>query len=161
MSDIGWRHGLLLVALWLAAPAALAVIESYEFATAEQEARYQRYIDELRCPKCQNQNLAGSDAPIAADLRRELHRLITAGKTDAEIDDFMVARYGDFILYRPRVKLETLALWLGPGVMLLIGVVWVLLIARKSRAASDHASAELDADEARRLRALLEKEAQR
>lgn len=145
---------------WLLATASHAVIESYDFETPEQEARYQRFIDELRCPKCQNQNLAGSDAPIAADLRRELHRLIVSGKSDAEITEFMVARYGDFILYRPRVKPETIALWVGPALMLLIGGIWVLMIARRARgeAAEAPAGEELDDAEAQRLQALLDDE---
>lgn len=147
-----------LLALLCCAPG-LAVIESYDFDTPEQETRYQRFIDELRCPKCQNQNLAGSDAPIAADLRRELHRLITAGNSDAEITEFMVARYGDFILYRPRMKPETIALWAGPALMLLIGVAWLVVIARRARTGSSgDAPGTLDDTESERLRALLKDE---
>ena len=83
-------------------------------------------IDELRCPKCQNQNLSGSDADIAADLRRELHRLLLAGKTDREIITFMVDRYGDFILYRPRLQMNTSLLWFAPVILLLSGgiILW-------------------------------------
>src|SRR5690606_13980475 len=92
---------LILVVLLLTSCGVFAAIEPHQFQTAEQNERYQHSVAELRCPKCQNQNLAGSDAEIAADLRRELRRLIEEGYTDQQIIDFMVARYGEFVLYRP------------------------------------------------------------
>lgn len=102
-----------------------AVVETYQFANEVDQRRYQALIDELRCPKCQNQNLAGSDAPIAEDLRHEVYRLISTGSSDQEILQYMLNRYGDFVLYRPRFTLETLALWLGPAVLVLIGLgIW-------------------------------------
>ncbi len=155
---------LLILLLFMTGPTQ-AVIESYTFDNAQQEQRYQRFIAELRCPKCQNQNLAGSDAPIAADLRHELHRLLMEGKTDAEITEFMVARYGDFILYRPRVKPETIALWAGPALMLLIGGLWVWRISRRSRAAAQTpdsvaaAAGALNESDRDRLRNMLDDKA--
>ena len=114
----------LLVCL-LQSTAAFAVIETYEFDHDIQRERYNQFIEELRCPKCQNQNLSGSDAPIAKDLRRELHSQIIDGRSDQEITQFMVDRYGDFVLYRPQFSAKTAVLWLSPLVLLLIGaLVW-------------------------------------
>ena len=121
---------LLLLLLW---PPAHSAIDIYEFDTDSQRERYHRLVDELRCPKCQNQNLAGSNSQIAADLRRELYRLLQEGKTDREIKQFMVARYGDFVLYRPPLQTNTLLLWLLPVTLLLVGVVVVAMIVRHRR----------------------------
>lgn len=104
---------------------ATAVVETYQFTNEVDHQRYQALIEELRCPKCQNQNLTGSDAPIAEDLRREVHRLITTGSSDQEILQYMLDRYGDFVLYRPRFTTNTLALWLGPVILVLMGLgIW-------------------------------------
>ncbi len=119
------------LALLLAAPTASAVIETYEFDTELQRQRYQDFIEELRCPKCQNQNLAGSNSPISADLRRELHRLLLEGKSDTEITDYMVSRYGEFVLYRPPLNQHTLALWIVPAGLLLLSTVAVVLLIRR------------------------------
>ena len=115
-----------LLLLFLLSMSAWAVVDVHTFDTESQRQRYLTLIDELRCPKCQNQNLSGSDADIAADLRRELHRLLLAGKTDREIITFMVNRYGDFILYRPRLQMNTSLLWFAPGILLLSGgiILW-------------------------------------
>lgn len=139
---------LLVVSLFMVCTAQ-AAIEVYEFEDDELRARYQVFVEEMRCPKCQNQNLAGSDSPIAADLRRELHRLLNEGKSDEEITDFMVARYGDFILYKPRVQSSTLMLWLTPLVLFGLGiavVIWFALSGRKqAHVISDEERARLDA----------------
>jgi len=134
----------LLLLLW--SPLLRAVIETYDFATEEQRQRYHHFVEELRCPKCQNQNLSGSNSAIAEDLRRELHRLLLEGRSDEEIVDFMVSRYGEFILYRPPLDRHTLVLWAFPGVLLLIGVVvGVLLLRRRAvpGAGDDAAAAEV------------------
>jgi cytochrome c-type biogenesis protein CcmH len=106
--------------------AAIAVVETYDFQNDEQRARYQQLTAELRCPKCQNQNLADSDSQIAADLRRELHEQLLAGKNDDAIVDFMRDRYGDFVLYKPRVQRNTWVLWFGPLALLsvVVGLLW-------------------------------------
>lgn len=110
-------------------------IDTYEFDVEGGLERYNYFIEELRCPKCKNQNLAGSNAQIAQDLRRELHRLITEGETDDGIVDFMVDRYGDFVLYRPRLQKNTYILWYGPIFMLLLGVgILSVIIYRRSKA---------------------------
>ncbi|WP_372864294.1 cytochrome c-type biogenesis protein CcmH [Spongiibacter sp.] len=112
---------------------ALAVIETYEFDNDVQRQRYNAFIEELRCPKCQNQNLSGSDSAIAQDLRRQVHQMIMAGKSDIEITQYMVDRYGDFILYRPRFNAATAVLWLMPLALLLIGLaVWALMTSRRN-----------------------------
>ena len=90
--------------------------------TAEVDRRLQNLSGELRCLVCQNQSLADSDAELAIDLRREIRRMIEAGKSDVEIRDFLAARYGDFILYEPPFKPLTLALWLGPLLFLVLGL---------------------------------------
>jgi cytochrome c-type biogenesis protein CcmH len=113
-----------------------AVIETYEFETPELRARYHVFVEELRCPKCQNQNLADSNAGVAADLRREVHRLLHDGLSDQEIYDFMVARYGEFVLYRPKTSGVTLYLWLAPHLMLVLALVVVMLIVKRSQQTS-------------------------
>lgn len=125
----------ILFALLLAFPSlCFAVIETYEFESEELNTRYHQFTDELRCPKCQNQNLSGSNSPIAADLRRELHRLLVEGKSDKEIVDFMVNRYGEFVLYRPRFNAETAILWLAPAILLVLGIaVLIAIIIRQRR----------------------------
>ena len=100
-----------------------AAIDAYPFPDDAMRARHNALIDELRCPQCLNTNLAGSDAMIAQDLRREVHRMLLAGQDDDEILDFMHQRYGDFILYRPRFNLATAVLWLGPIVFLGIALL--------------------------------------
>lgn len=98
------------------------------------DARLKRLEEELRCLVCQNQSLADSSAPLAEDLRREVRGLASAGKSDDEIKQFLVARYGDFVLYRPPVKGTTLLLWFGPFLLLAGGaVVWWLVARRRSR----------------------------
>lgn len=141
---------LLLAVAWSVAHAA---IDPYEFDSEAQRERYRHFIEEMRCPKCQNQNLAGSDAPIATDLRRELHRLLQEGRSDAEIVDFMVARYGTFILYDPPFDKKTALLWLAPIAFLGTGVVVLLLIVRRRRAIAEPAA--LSAAERARLDQLL------
>jgi cytochrome c-type biogenesis protein CcmH len=121
----GFSIALLLVSVWTH-----AVVEIYEFDDDVTRQRYQSFIEELRCPKCQNQNLAGSDSAIAQDLRRELHRLLEDGQSDKEIIDFMVSRYGDYVLYRPQLKRNTMMLWGLPLILLLIGAVTVVLVVR-------------------------------
>ena len=106
-------------------------VDTYVFQDKVTEIRFNALNKELRCPKCQNQNLADSNSPIAADLRREVYELLQQGKADIEIVDFMVARYGDFVLYRPRVSPLTYILWYGPAGLLFVGVIVVVIILRR------------------------------
>ncbi|WP_417584090.1 cytochrome c-type biogenesis protein [Nitrincola sp.] len=119
--------------LLLLCSGAQASFETYEFSTTQNEMRYFHLSKELRCPTCQNQNISDSDAPLAADLRRELHRMIEAGYDDDEILDFMVSRFGDFVHYRPRISPDTYLLWFGPFALLLGGFGAVWLVARNRR----------------------------
>lgn len=139
----------------LATAALHAAIDPDEFDDDAQRARYQQFIADLRCPKCQNQNLAGSDAPIATDLRKELRRLLKEGQSDRQIVDFMVARYGDFILYKPPFDRHTAVLWLAPVALFGVGAVAVGVIVRRHRRSQLAAPAPLDAAERAQLAALL------
>jgi cytochrome c-type biogenesis protein CcmH len=144
----------LLLLLALVVRPAVAAIEELEFSSPEQEERYLNLIDEMRCPKCLNANLSGSDAPIAADLRAEIHAQITAGNSDDEIIEFMTARYGDFIMYRPPLNIGTALLWFGPLVLLLAGFVVIRrMLAASSSSAST--SENLSAEERKHLDQLL------
>jgi len=121
---------------------------------AEDPALEQRMLaisEELRCLVCQNESLAGSRADLAQDLRRELRELLKAGKTDQEVKDFLVSRYGDFVLYRPQVKPATYLLWAGPFVLLIAGLFGLIRFLR--RRAGDGAAAEAPLTEAERQRA--------
>ena len=122
--------------LWIA-PVALAVIETYEFSSPELELRYHQLSQELRCPKCQNQNIADSNAPIARDLRVVLYEQLEQGATDDEILAFMVGRYGEFVRYRPGVDRNTILLWAAPGLLLILGAAGLLFHLRQR---PDHAS---------------------
>lgn len=103
-----------------------AVIETYEFESAQMEAEYHKLINELRCLVCQNQNLSGSNADLAKDLRKQTYEMLNQGKTPDQVVQYMVDRYGDFVLYRPRVKKGTLLLWFGPFVLLAL-VLWLVI----------------------------------
>jgi len=116
----------------------------------EQAALYERLTDEVRCLVCQNQNLAGSDADLARDLRRETYEMLSQGKSQQQVVDFMVARYGDFVLYRPQFKSTTYLLLLGPFLLLLC--VLVFLVRRLATAASP----DVDAQAIARARQILE-----
>lgn len=99
------------------------VQEPLLFANQQQQERFNKLTEELRCLVCQNQNLADSDAPLAHDLRREVHEMVLAGRTNEQIKEFLVTRYGDFVLYRPPVQKNTYLLWLAPLVLLLMGAL--------------------------------------
>jgi len=112
-----------------------AVIETYQFSDPTLQLRYKALSAELRCPKCQNQNIADSNAPIAKDLRKLLHRQLEAGNSDEEIKVYMVARYGEFVLYKPRFQGVTLILWMFPAVLLLAaGIVVYRIVSNATQA---------------------------
>lgn len=116
---------LVLIGLLACASVSSAAIDVRDFRNPADEARYRALIDELRCPKCQNTNLAGSDAGLADDLKTRVYEQIQAGRSDGEIRDYLVARYGDFISYKPPMRASTLLLWWGPA-LLLVGVALAL-----------------------------------
>lgn len=118
-------RGLIFCLIFLAG-SAHAAIEAYEFKSAQMEASYLKLIDELRCLVCQNQNLSGSNADLAKDLRRQTYEMLMQGNSPDQVVQFMVDRYGDFVLYRPRLKSNTLLLWLGPFVLLVLVLAFVI-----------------------------------
>lgn len=113
-----------------------AIDNDKAFDDPDLQARYEDIIDEVRCVKCQNQNIKDSNALIARDLRREIRRMLGAGMTDAQIYDFLVERYGDFVLYRPRASGKTLILWVAPALLLLGGALMMVQIVRRRMAMS-------------------------
>jgi cytochrome c-type biogenesis protein CcmH len=117
--------------------------------------RFRKLSEELRCLVCQNQTLADSHAELAGDLRREVEAQMAQGKSDDEIKDYLVARYGDFVLYRPPVQSNTVFLWFGPFALLLVGAVAWVFVQRRSRARRAEVPATAD-DERERARKMLE-----
>lgn len=118
------------------------------------EQRLVNIAGELRCLVCQNESLAGSQADLAKDLRREVRGLIKEGKSDAEVKDFLVSRYGDFVLYRPQVKPETYLLWAGPFILLILGIIVLVRYLRRRNTLLTETP--LTEEERRRAAALLE-----
>jgi len=129
-------------------------VDTFEFDTEEQQNRFRTLSDELRCPMCQNSSLTGSTGGVAEDLRREVHRMIMEGRSDSEIIQFMFERYGDFILFRPRLTAGTVLLWFGPLLFLFIGGLFAFGIWRRARKISD-SDTELDKSQQKRLQQLL------
>ena len=119
------------VVLVLLAGSAGAIDPSERMDDPEQQAFYETITAEVRCLVCQNQTIANSTAPLAADLRREIRRMIEGGQSESEIKDFLVARYGDFILYKPRFQSWTSLLWIGPFVFLLVGALTLMRVVAK------------------------------
>jgi len=126
----------------------------FEFKSPEQEQRYKELTEQLRCLVCQNQSLADSHADLAQDLRNEVYRMVVQGQSDQEIIDFLVKRYGDFVLFNPPVKTGTVLLWFGPFLILFVAV---LIVVRYTRKNARQASPELSNVEQQRLEALLKR----
>ncbi|WP_299184033.1 cytochrome c-type biogenesis protein [uncultured Neptuniibacter sp.] len=136
-----------------------AAIDTYEFEDEATRERFRQLTFELRCPKCQNQNLQDSNSPIASDLRNEVYRMLREGNGNDEIIDFMVARYGDFVLYRPPVNQMTYLLWYGPFGLLIIGLIVMWLISgKRKRKDRDEENLEqrLSDEESQRLKDILD-----
>jgi len=132
-----------------------AAFEVKQFESPQQEQRYKKLIDELRCLVCQNQNLADSNAELAQDLRKQVHKMISAGQSDKEIMDFMVTRYGDFVLYRPPFKTTTFLLWVGPFIILIAGL---FVLVRFIRLRKKGVITELTNNEKEKLKQLLDED---
>lgn len=145
----------LLIWLLLAGMPVYAAVEVHEFDDPAQEARYKKLIAELRCLVCQNQNLADSNAELALDLRNKTYEMIRAGQSDEEIIGYMVQRYGDFVLYRPPLRTSTVLLWIGPFIIMGVGVAVLFNVIRRRRRAAAEAVEE---DRLARARELLEQE---
>jgi cytochrome c-type biogenesis protein CcmH len=133
--------------LGLIAPARAFTLEEFAFEDPAQQAEFRGLIDELRCLVCQNESLSASQADLAQDLRREVYEMMRAGKSKAEVVDFLVARYGDFVLYSPPIKPSTYVLWFGPLALGLLGAVVVLRAIRAKAKAPEE-----DLSEAERAR---------
>ena len=142
----------LFLILCLSLNAAYASVEFRQFEKAELEERYNVLVDELRCLVCQNQNLKASNSDLAKDMRDKVYNMIDAGKTNKEIVDYMVERYGDFVLYKPPFKASTLFLWLGPLVFLVIAIITIIKLVGKR---NHSGSVELSDEEHKRAQALL------
>lgn len=125
--------------------------EYYAFETAQQEALYNRLTKELRCPKCQNQTISDSDAPLAADMRKKVHEMVLAGDTYEGVISFMKVRYGDFVHYKPPVKASTIVLWLAPIAAILLGALFILVQVRTQRKGDVELTAEEEAQLAKVL----------
>jgi len=123
---------------------ATATLESFKFADDAAEQHFKDLISELRCLVCQNQSLADSDAELAHDLRAEVYEMVQDGKSDAEIIEFLVARYGDFVLYKPPMKPSTYLLWFGPFVLMLLAGVLLLRAVRRQRQTTNPEISEAD-----------------
>ena len=141
---------------------AWANIDTYQFDNPRQEAQYRALIEEFRCPKCQNQNLAGSDAPIAQDLKQKTYDMVKDGRSDGEIRQYMNERYGDFISYKPPVRPPTWILWFFPPVLLVfVMLAWFIRNRNSSKRAAvidnpiEEGYAPLSAAEQQRLQDLL------
>ena len=136
---------LLASAFLLVCSNAMAIDVGQSFDDPELQARYEKIIAEVRCLKCQNQTIKDSNAFLAVDLRREIRRLLEEGRTDKEVYDFLVARYGDFALYRPRTSGRTLILWIAPMLFLLFGAfsLWRVVQRRTSLPIDDESMDEV------------------
>jgi cytochrome c-type biogenesis protein CcmH len=139
------------------AGAAQAAIDAYTFKDDAERARYAELTRELRCPKCQNQDIADSNAAIAADLRKEIYRMLGEGQSNQQIIDFMVDRYGEFVRYKPELNAHTWLLWFGPAGLLLGGVALIGVIVVRRRRSHRDASDGLSDEERQRLAHLLDK----
>jgi cytochrome c-type biogenesis protein CcmH len=137
-----WIRLFVVVLAFASSPAAIAVQPDEMLSDATLEARARSLSKELRCMVCQNQSIDDSDAPLAHDLRVLVRERLQAGDSDRQVIDFLVARYGEFVLLRPRFSLHTALLWLGPGAILLIAACGLFVAARRRRAASTVPAAE-------------------
>ena len=131
---------------------AASTVDIFEFSEASDKSRYQSLIQEFRCPKCLNINIAGSDAPIAQDLRRTVYRLIVDEKmTDDEIRNFLQERYGDFVLYDPPLNERTWLIWSMPLLFLVLGIWWVFSTKIRSASESRIELSQSDRDQLKKI----------
>ncbi len=146
----------LLLFLFVSMPLALqAKVEQRQFSTPQMEADYKVLINELRCLVCQNQNLADSNAELAQDMRSKVFKMLDEGKQKDEIVDYMVARYGDFVMYRPPVKTSTMLLWYGPIIFFVIAALVVMTYIRRQKSTP---VADVDQQRQQKAHSLLDDE---
>ena len=128
-----WIVALTAAAVLVLLTTPVEAVDPTQMPTPALQSRYLSLTHELRCMQCQNESIADSPVDLAADLRRQVHDMLIAGKTDDDVRNFMVARYGEFILFRPRMSLRTAWLWLAPGVLILVGAfVAVRIVQQRS-----------------------------
>lgn len=132
-------------------PAVYSAIDTFEFENVEQEKTFHDLTKVLRCPKCQNQNISDSNAELAKDLRNKTYELVKQGKTEDEVVDYMVARFGNFVRYDPPITPATIFLWIGPALFILFGFLVLFKQAKKKSRKED----ELDSAEESRLQKIL------
>lgn len=149
--------GALLLSITMIGTAMATPVDTYEFKNVDNQKRALDLAHSLRCPQCQNQNLIDSNSPVAQDLRLEVYQMVDAGKGDAEIIEFMTSRYGEFVLYKPRMESKTYLLWLGPIVLLLFGLMIGFIFVRKQRI-SGAAEQELSVEDQAELDKLLNRD---
>lgn len=131
-----FSHLLAAVLLVLFTSSSYAAIELYDFTDDGYQARYKDVGGKLRCPKCENQSIADSNSPSAYDMRQELYRLLEEGKTDSQIYDFMVNRFGDYVLYEPPMRKDTWLLWYLPPALVVLGLLLALFLVRSRKPAA-------------------------
>lgn len=149
--------GMILLSMTLSSSAFATPVDTYEFKSVDNQKRALELAHSLRCPQCQNQNLIDSNSPVAQDLRLEVYEMVDAGKADNEIIEFMTSRYGEFVLYKPRMEAKTYVLWLGPIALLLFGLLIGFFFIRKQRI-SDVDVQEISAEEQKELDKLLKRD---
>ncbi|MCF7984219.1 MAG: cytochrome c-type biogenesis protein CcmH [Thiohalocapsa sp.] len=142
----------LAAALALGTAASAYTLEEFEFDSPQQQQEFRELIAKLRCLVCQNESLAGSQAELAQDLRNEVYKMMRAGQSKDEILDFLVSRYGDFVLYDPPLKPSTYILWFGPFVLIGIGAVFLLRTLMRKKSTTDQ---DLTDEDRERLRQML------
>jgi len=135
---------LLALLLFTAGIAAAYTLEEFQFDSPEQQEEFRELIAKLRCLVCQNESLAGSQAELAQDLRNEVYEMMRAGRSEDEILDFLVARYGDFVLYEPPLKPSTYLLWFGPFVLIGIGAFVVIRTIQRKKASPEQAVSDAE-----------------
>jgi len=156
-AQVGRRLFAMVLLILASASMAQAAIDAYTFKDEAERARYTELTRELRCPKCQNQDIADSNAPIAADLRKEIYRMLGEGQSNQQIIDFMVDRYGEFVRYKPELNAHTWLLWFGPAGLLLGGVLLIGVIVVRRRGQRSETADVLSDEERQRLAHLLDK----
>ena len=135
----------------LFSPSANSAIDTFEFDTTEQEQTFHDLTKQLRCPKCQNQNISDSNAQLAKDLRNKTYELVKEGKNEEQVIEYMVARFGNFVRYDPPMTPATIFLWLGPLLFVLIGFYFLYVQIKRQKQQNAH----LDPDEEKRLQEIL------
>jgi cytochrome c-type biogenesis protein CcmH len=155
----GWPQAIVCLFLFLSLTPALAVQPDEVLKNPKLESRARALSQELRCMVCQNQSIDDSDAPLAKDLRVLVRERLSAGDSDGQVIDFLVARYGEFVLLKPRLNAHTLLLWLAPFAMLIAGAVGLIAFLRRRRREEQPAAAQapLTSDEQRRVTELMDR----